>query len=208
MKKIIVGVFFLIISLGVLTGTAMSVFTSSATVTNLTITSGNAELLIGPTANNLMTNWDANLRLENLYPGYGVHPNLVYQEFFVQNNSTSNIALDVLVRMTTAPTGMWNNLSYATQLRIDTADGANSTGWISVTSWYPGYATGGAMLPGGSLAQGETKEYRAFIRVAHYYGWEEPGYVGGPAAGEVVGNEIAGQTLENATFTFLGMQHL
>jgi hypothetical protein len=196
----------------------LAVLTDSADVSGVTISAGNADLKIagffnlnGPTANGFQDSLDFGGAsfLPSVYPGFGVTPSLVPTQaldLYLKNDSLADISLSPSMRLTTLPTGWGNNLSFAVQMLVQDKDSGSTTGWKSLVEWQ----SGAVDLPGADLAKstGPT-DYRTFYvytRVPYQYGADQAGYVGGPAAGSDVGNEIQNQQLVNGGFTLTATQ--
>jgi len=203
LKKILFGILGLVMTAGVVGGAAFALFSSSATVTNLSIAAGNASLKVGDSEVTTDTTWDAGLNLTGMYPGYGVSPS-VYSDFYVENDSTAEIALNVTATMLANPAGWSNDLKHAVQLGVENVDNSGWSGWYSLPEW----RNGSIAFPGGPIPYGTTWNYRVYVRIPYTYGADDAGYTPGPAVGTDVGNEIAGDSLSGAVFTLTGTQAL
>jgi len=189
MNKIITGLLGLVMVAAVVGGTAYALFSSTATVSGINISAGSAGIEVGSNNGNTTTNFNAGLNLSNLYPGYQNTTT-----FVVKNTSTANIALAVKAQLTAA--GNWDQLADAVEVAVD-AD-AGSTGWQTLRTWNAAPIN----FPGLTVAQNGFKTYTVYVRVPLNYS------AGTPLAGNPVGNEISGQSLNNVTFTLTGTQSL
>jgi len=144
MNKILISILGIILTIGVVSGTAYALFSDTATVSGVTLTTGSADLKIND-ADSLPA---VALSTSNTYPGW-----IDGQPFKLTNASTSPIALDVTSRIT-SKTGSWTTLSPVVEVAIveysDAGQAAGavaaknpaagtwtaSTGWKSLADWY------------------------------------------------------------------------
>lgn len=179
MKKIIAGILGLALVAGVSTQAARAVFTSQAEVNGINITAGDALLEVSGDNSSWTGNLNAGLNITGIYPGFEDNTTL-----YVRNNSTSNIDLAVTAQLTAA-TG-WPNLSNEVEVRVSLASDTNqNTGWITLANWNAAPVA----FPGSAIGQGLSEEYLVEMMVPNS-----------------VGNEIAGLSLTNITFTLTGTQ--
>jgi len=148
MKKIIISVLAIVLTMGAVTGTAYALFSDTATIQGVTINSGNAALRfdVAPTLPAVDGGPTLNLSgfpLSGLYPGFSQSGAL-----WLMNLSQSNIALRVTGKLTSAAT--WDpTLANAIWVNVVDRNGygvgpgyvvtgsttAHETGWQSLTTW-------------------------------------------------------------------------
>jgi hypothetical protein len=191
MKKILTGILGIVLVASIVSASAYAIFSSQATLTGLTVASGNADITIGDgTAPNGVKTLPLNsIDIPELYPGvvYTLPTNIWFH-----NESTANINLSVKAQITSwsAP-GAWNEL--ADNVLVDVKNVTDGTGYVTYTlrQWN----TAPRVLPGNPLPYGpwatNNKEYEVRLRV--------------PAS---VGNEMANQVLTNIEMTITGEQIL
>jgi hypothetical protein len=185
MKKIILSILAIALTVGAVSGTAYALFSSTVQVQGITMTSGNADLKVydGPLANaHDITNGWAGLTLSGLYPGF-----MDYGSFTFKNTSNSNIKLELTAQLTAA-TGDWGALKDNIYVAIGTGTKANPTyltDWISLNDWN----TAPHSLGVPALTQAEPETYNMYVYI--------------PAN---VGNDIANKSLPNITFQIVGTQ--
>jgi len=139
MKKILLSVLAIALTVGVVSGTAYALFTDTITVQGVTVTSGNADLNIydggsstaiddesSPTSDIVMF---LNSKLVNLYPGL-----VDYTEMDFENKSASEISLDLSFQITNTG-GNWNLLKDQIYIGIY-PDGTYSSTNLPVTGWH------------------------------------------------------------------------
>jgi len=106
MKKIIPSFLTILLIVGIVASSAYALFSSTATVSGLTFSTGNADLQISTDG----VNWDNSLNstsdYTNMSSGFSSS-----QEFYLKNSSLSNITLGVFVKL------------------LDNAPSENSTAW-------------------------------------------------------------------------------
>lgn len=212
MNKIIAGTIGLFATVVLVAGSAYALFSDTAQISGISITSGNASLLIeGSTGEpggktGLTDNFPFPDIFTNLYPGYVRGTNdATAIDLWVKNDSASDIPLAVNVKISSLPVGWPNNLTYAAQMLIKDENSGSNTGWLSLPQWAN---PSGVNLTGLPINHNDERRYFVYFRIPLTYGFEESGYVGGPSAGTTVGDEIAGNTLTGAVFTVTGTQVL
>jgi hypothetical protein len=178
MNKIIAGIVGLVLVTGVTAGAARAAFTSNATVRGISITAGVPGLQVGPNAQALSDDWNTNLNLNNVYPGFTNSTTIV-----LHNSSTTGVNFSVS-GLLTAATG-WPNLKDAVEVLV--SNGVADTGWQTLSTWNAGPIS--IPLTGGMLTAGADQTLTVQVRVP-----------------TTVGNEISGQSLSNVTFTLTGTQ--
>lgn len=115
MKKIFMSILAIALTIGAVSGTAYALFSDTASVAGISISSGNANLEIydGGTTTPIANLISAlNGALKNLYPGF-----TDYTTIKLANESTSNIGLDLKVQLTNVG-GDWSSLYNQVQLAI------------------------------------------------------------------------------------------
>jgi hypothetical protein len=189
MKKILISMLAIAITIGAVTSSAYALFSDTVKVAGVTITSGNADLKITDVGTDtLVSSWQyangLSSDLSNLYPG---KVDGTWMKF--TNQSKSEINLDLSAQITTYG-GNWNDLYNKIQLAIlDKTHSINSnppteSEWHDLSYWYASPRSFGSVLN-----SGKDEEYRLFMRVKG-----------------IAGNEIAGKYLNNLTLTFTGTQ--
>ena len=173
------------IALAVVTTSAAALFSSTATVSGVTFSTGNATLQVW---NKTTSTWvsdftPSDFLFQDMYPGYST-----FQTFSLMNNSTSNIKLTLNAKLhngaTQDPSNSWETLKDKVEVRFANSGGSGLTGWATLNYWN---TTGHNFDTG--LAKGEHRWYRIEVRVA---------------AG--AGNEISEKHLTNMQFDFTGTQ--
>jgi hypothetical protein len=186
MKKIILSILAIALTVGAVSGTAYALFSSTIQAQGITMTSGNANLQVADNGTNtLISDWHfsdfLSSRLTNLYPG-----KLDYTELNFTDQSASAIDLNLAVQLTSVG-GDWGILYNKIEMAIsDTGDSFTppTSGWATLDYWYNEPRSFGS-----TLVKGTPKQYKVFIRVKND-----------------AGNEIAGKYLNNVTLTFTGTQ--
>lgn len=191
MKKIISGLFGIIMTTTVVSGVAYSVFTSTAVAEGINVTAGSAGLkILNIVSGSFVDYWNTGLNLDNVYPGFEQTTQVT-----LKNDSTAAVSLEVTGQITAADN--WPNLTEAVEIKItDHSDSSKSTNWMTLSEWKDAPVT----FPGEAIKQNEEKMYDVSIRVPHQYSENTT------LAGTEIGNEISGLTLENIQFTLIGTQ--
>ena len=142
MKKILFGLLGLVMTAGLLGGGAYALFSSQATLENVSFASGNATLQIWDDDSYEAT-WNSTIDLANMYPGY-VSP---VQEMWLKNASTAPINLGVVMALTTGGSGWGTLLKDVIEMRV--ADSLDNTvvGWKSLNDWFTNPASLGSITP-------------------------------------------------------------
>lgn len=191
MKKILTGILGIILVISVVSASAYAVFSSQATLTGLTVASGNANITIGDGTgpNGVKTLPLNSATLPKLYPGivFTLPVNIHFH-----NESTADIDLKVKGQITawSAP-GAWNEL--ADNVLVDVKNVTDNSGYVTYTlrQWHDAPRA----LPGNPLPYGDwahnNKAYEIRLRVPSN-----------------VGNEMANQVLNNIKMTVTGEQVL
>ena len=187
MKKIIMSVLAIALAVGVVSSAAYALFTDTVNVAGITMTSGNADLVVRDTGTNWLVSggdfvYFLNQRLNNFYPGKVDYTNMIFT-----NESKSDIGLKLSVQITAAG-GNWNQLYNKIEMAIGTdANNSNNlpTAWADLDYW----ASAPRSISNDILDKNQEKEYRIFLRVKSN-----------------VGNEVIGQSLDGMTITFTGTQ--
>ena len=130
MKKIILSALAIVLTVGVVSGTAYAIFSDSVTVSNIAFTTGNADLQFSDDSSTWQDSYYFPTWLaENIYPGYND-----YATFYVKNNSTSPISLDLSTRLTGA-TNDWGVLSPIARVWIGNNTGSVGVGYETLAWW-------------------------------------------------------------------------
>ena len=181
MKKILLSILAIALTVGTVSASAYALFTTTETVSGITITSGNADLVIydgGTTTEISGFVGSLNGKLANLYPKFKDYTNVDFK-----NTSTSNIGLNLKMQLTNAG-GNWNELKDKVYIAIS-PKGVEPTNWYTLAQW-----NANPISFGGILAHDDTADsYRFSIAVA-----------------DNAGNEIAGKSISNVTFVITGTQ--
>ncbi len=176
MKKIILSVLAIVLTLGVVGGSAYALFSSTATVQGIAISTGNAGLKIWD-GDSYETTWTSTDAFNGMYPGESRTTT-----WYLRNDSTSAISLDVTGQLMSAG-GDWAEL----QVIKMKADG-NSLAPAPegpLTDW------NSTPVSLGNILQNTTATYLVTFTL--------------PSAS---GNEVAGKSLNNVTFNFVGTEKL
>ena len=211
MKRILISIFIIAVTVGVVSGTAFAVFNNKGEVKGMTMTTGNADLKIGATGMtgegcisdgaggklcDSITNYGT---ISGMYPGY-----LVGDYFRLKNVSQSEISLVVTTTLSAYAnsdgySGSWGVLKNAVEARIleyetrDDAEGAASSldfKWDKVTaytSWHDmeWWAGNSAQITGDAIDHDQLRHFVMWIRVS-----------------DDAGNEIAEKSVDlNIEFT-------
>lgn len=181
-------------AIALLATSAFALFSSTATVSGVTFSTGNADLQVWD-GSTWVADWTSpTFNFSNMFPGYGgtgasEGTSTSYQTMYLKNLSTSAIALNIVGTLrnglTETPAGSWDALKDQVMVAVLLSDWSGGTGWHTLNEWY----TTGYTLPGGSLAQNTQREYRFYVRV-----------------NGAAGNEIATKGLTLVNFDFLGTQ--
>ena len=147
MKKILLSVLGIVLAVGVVSGAAYALFSTTATVSGITISSGNAGLAIydGGTwtpINEFVVS--LNNKLVNLYPGFTDYTNV---DFY--NNSNSNIGLDLKMQLTHAD-GDWSDLSNKIYIAVTLQGGDPAGSWYTLAQWNANPISFGTTLNAGA----------------------------------------------------------
>ncbi len=182
MKKILLSILAIALTVGTVSASAYALFTTTETVSGITITSGNADLVIydGGTTNEISGFISTlNGKLANLYPKFRDYTNVDFK-----NTSSSKIGLKLKMQLTNAG-GNWGELKDKVYIAVTPVGVAPAGGdWRTLASW-----NAGPVEFGNIIAQGATGSYRVSI-----------------AVDDNAGNEISGKTLSNVTFVVTGTQ--
>lgn len=184
MKKIIISLLLIVITLTMVTVSASALFSSTASVSGVTFASGSASLKIDDNAGHWTTGYGpGNLVFANMYPGY-----TNFQPIHLKNESSTNIKFTLGAQLSgglVSDEAVWNLLKDKIQMRITNADGT-----VAKTSWRTlAYWDSTNVRFDTSLAQNEDRYYRVEVTISKTYG-----------------NEISDKTLSNLTMTFSGIQ--
>jgi hypothetical protein len=185
MKKILISMLAIAITIGAVTSSAYALFSDTVKVAGVTITSGNADLELydGGTdikLQSFVSALNTSGALKNLYPGFKD-----YTEIDFENKSTADINLNLKGQLTAA-SGDWGYLKDKIWIAVSKDGDENhfpTSGWKTLAEWNTQPISFGTAL-------GKTREkYNFFIVVS-----------------ESAGNEIASKGIYNVTFEFTGTQ--
>lgn len=185
MKKITLSIMAIAMTLAVVTTSASALFSSTATVSGVTFSTGNATLQVWNGSTWVADYNPGNFLFQDMFPSY-----TGYQTFYLKNNSTSNIALGINAKIrngaTQNPAGAWNVLKDVVEVSFYDVDmDAPATGWASLSYWN----TTGANFVTAPIAKGAQRQYRVDVRVS-----------------ASAGNEISNTSLSDMKFDFTGTQ--
>ena len=165
MKKILLSVLAITLTVGLVSGAAYAVFSDTAEVNGIAISTGNADLRING-ANNLSNALD----VDNVYPGW-----MDGEKFYLTNNSSSNIGLEVTAKIREKSQD-WNILKDEIKVRVleyvneshannDLNDGkpgenistppTKDTGWKTLEEWKASEKE----ITGSPISQNDTRYY-------------------------------------------------
>ncbi len=172
------------IVLSAVASSASALFSSTATVSGVTFSTGNANLQVWNGSA-----WDddyspSNFLFTSMYPGFNN-----FKSFSLRNSSTSNIKLTLNAKLangaTQSPAGAWDILKDVVEARFTNADGTVPlTSWRTINYWN---STGANFDTG--INPGENRWYRIQVRI--------------PSS---AGNEISNASLADMKFDFTGTQ--
>jgi len=181
MKKISLSIFAIVLTIGLVASTAYALFSDTVQVSGITISSGNADLMIYAYGTTDPIEGSLSLvTLPPLYPGYTENFKLDFK-----NNSTSSINLNLTAKLTHAE-GDWNSLKDKIMLAYsDTGTGDEPTSaWRTLDFWYTNGITIGTPL---TKLEG-IKTYKFFVKVLDF------------------NNTFANKILSNMSFEITGTQ--
>lgn len=181
MNKIMTGMLGVVATAAVVTTAAYAAFTSQATISGIDFSSGSALLQVSGDGTNYTSNLDANLSISGAFPGFGMD-NSQMVSFWIQNNSTGDVPLDVTAQLTSAGgwgTGLENYVELAVVPAGETVDNAD---YLSLSTWNTT-----AQNLADDLAAGEEAEFDAYVRLRD----DAP-------------NSVSGVSLTDITFTLTG----
>lgn len=119
MKRIILSVLAIMLTVGVVSGTAYALFSDTVQVNGMILSTGNADLQISTVGRDtdLQDSATFNILNEKMYPGFTKES----PDFWLRNSSQSQIDLRVtgqLISATEDPTGSWNALKDVVKVRF------------------------------------------------------------------------------------------
>lgn len=185
MKRIIFSVLAIATAIGLTTSAAFALFSSTATVSGVTFSTGNADLKVW---NKTTSAWTSDYNLsdflfQNMYPSY-----TTFQTFSLKNASNSNISLKLNAKLRNDAiedtVGDWNILKDKIFVSFADSSGTVLAGPASLNYWN---STGADFDTG--LTQGVNRWYRIIVTVD-----------------STAGNEISDAGLSAMKFDFLGTQ--
>jgi hypothetical protein len=189
MNKITTGLIGLVVTIGIVAGTAYAMFTSQVTISGFELKTGTAALEIKPDLNGAAFGPSINLPAQTfkvLLPGKSE-----WGRFWLKNNSTvgeprPEILNLLLTGRLTGAGGDWGVLKDLITAEVfEALNPSSTTGAQTLNTWNSGVVS----LPGGSLAPAEEREY--IVRFAL------------PSSAD---NTVAGKTITNITIEFTGTQ--
>jgi len=185
MKKITLSVMAIAMMISLIAGSAYALFSSTATVSGVTFSTGNATLQVWDKSS---STWGtdylvSDFLFQNMYPSY-----TTFQTFSLKNASTSNISLKLNAKLRNGATeftpGDWDILKDKIFVSFADSSGTVLAGPASLNYWN---STGADFDTG--LTQGANRWYRIIVTV-------DSG----------AGNEISDAGLSAMKFDFLGTQ--
>lgn len=180
MRKIITGILGSAVVVSLVAGMAIAQFSSSATMTNVSFATGNADLRIWDNTTYAST-WDSGINLTDMYPGYEAPP----VNMWLKNNSSAPIALNLSMALTDGGANWGNTLKDNVEAYVANATDTANTGWKTLSDWN----TNPASLPDGALGQGNERMYKVYFRLS-----------------PLADNDEADSTLPGVEFTLTGVQ--
>lgn len=158
MKKIIMGFMGLAAVVAVVSTSAYAAWTDKITVSGITVEAGNADLQMSLDNASWLDTADLSAldnQLDDLFPGMED-----YGDLYLRNNSSSEIGLNVTMRLTSAAS--FGPLSNYIWLKIDNMDeGGASTGYHTLASWNAAAKD----LPGALQNNNDTDKMRVYVKV-------------------------------------------
>lgn len=194
MKKILLGIVGVIMTVGLVSGAAYALFSDTVEVKGISIASGNADLQmkVGNSYEDSVDLTAFSSWTSGLYPGKAD-----WGSFVLRNNSTSDIGLKLSMKLTAAD-GNWNSNNLKKVVEFYIADDSSKPSH-AYTSWYTLEEWNAADRPFNvTLAQNEEKTFRIYYRVRTTY----------KDSGNPVGNEVAGKSVTGIKFLITGTQAL
>lgn len=184
MKKILSGVFSLLLLAVVVSGTAYAAFVSNtASVQGITFNAGGAGLQVSTNGTTFSEIRESSWNFNNLVPGGVATP----EELWFKNTSSSGIDLNIKGTLRSGVVGDWDLWKNAVEVAIlpvavVTPDPED---WQTLEYWH----LTGVNLEGGPLASGATAEYRFHVRMV-----------------DTASPDLATETLDSVDFDFVGTQ--
>lgn len=192
MNKILSGILGLVLTLGLVGGSAYALLSDTASVTGIALSTGSASLLVKPEQEGAVYGETAPLNnavfANTLIPGRSE-----WGRFMVMNDSSDSdvdpIDMD-LTGQIVSYSGNWGLLSPVVECAVyleatGTPETGDTTGWGTLSTW----ETSPVPLPGGALVSGEERTYTIRCRLP-----------------ETAGNEVAGLSLSDVQFDIVGTQ--
>lgn len=142
---------------------AYALFTDTSSVAGMTVTAGNADLQISTqsstTGFNDSQDFNNSILDDQVFPGYQ-SDNV---DFWLKNNSQSDISLSLHAQMTSyhnISSGSWSALKDIVYIRVQNISDGQTTNWQSLDNWY----TTGFDLPL-ALDQAQVNQYQIQLKV-------------------------------------------
>ncbi len=192
MNKILSGILGVLIVAGVVGGAAFAVLTDAASLTNLALSTGTADLLIKLGTDSSYTN-DRDVTTEGVFAGAFIPGSFQEVEFNLKNDTTSDVDLLLTGRLLTA-TGDWEALKAALSCVVYVSGGdpesvvpTVSSGWFTLEQW--NFAP--RDLPGDPLSPAEEQALVLRCRLP-----------------ESADNSTSGKSITGVEFEFTGTQEV
>ncbi|MFA5024972.1 MAG: TasA family protein [Candidatus Shapirobacteria bacterium] len=183
MKKIVSSILLIVFILGLVSSSAYALFSSTATVSGLTFSTGSADLKISIDGNTWDTTFEPVSNYTNMAPGF-----LGSQEFYLKNTSLSNIGLNIFTKLIdNSPASNSSSWSVIGNKIIVSFQKYNGTTWIDLASGpISQWQTTGFEID--SISYGNSQKYQMKVSL------------------NGIDNNDTGQTLSGLSFQFLGTQ--
>src|SRR3990167_9606451 len=123
LKKILFGLIGLVMITATVAGGAVALFSSQATLENVSFASGNATLQIWD-GDSYETTWNSTINLANMYPGY---TSPAYN-MWLKNASTAPVSLSVAMQLTNGGGNWPNGLENVVEALVANSDESANTG--------------------------------------------------------------------------------
>lgn len=184
MKKIILSFLLIFLVLGAVSVSAYALFSSTATVSGLTFSTGSANLQISADGSVWDSSFEPSQTYTNMAPGF-----LSSQEFYMKNTSLSNINLKIHTKLIdNSPAANSSAWSVIGNKIIVTFQKQNGVIWIDLASGSLSHwqSTG---FDFDTLAFNDSQKYKMVVSL------------------EGIVDSDSGQTLSGLSFVFVGVQN-
>lgn len=183
MRKIVFSFLTIFSVIGVVAGSAYALFSSTATVNGLTFSTGNADLQLSTDGSLWSNTLDSFPSYTNMSTGFQST-----QEFYLKNNSLSNIGLEIFVQLLdnneSGNSTAWPIIGDNIIVNFQMFDGLN---WVDLATNTLSYWKE-SDYSFGSLAYDSSQKYRMTVSL------------------DGLADEDAGQTLSDLNLQFVGTQ--